>query len=315
MVKVHLSTAQKFRLHVISKVKCRQLQRLRARSSCKVKASHAFTCDSKEFEVTCIEDLRACLEDSMCFGKARIFYENRELSDFDGIETHVTFIQESVPDKAIRYLWKIYARTGMDLTISDKVDIHSAFCALGNMDLLPHHVNRMIDLANYFGTFLRGYDYRYLLSYMGMVIGHACVGLMLIPEGFEFEIMMLSKHREVPLWMLKAFAELHTQQPNILEPYTLLIVKGAFRFIRKHFGLRRKYLSTIQLLALDELLNLEKEIQGRKGVQATGYVGIDEHVLKLRRFVDPGCHCTSCKSRAVILSMLMSDMAAGRTRF
>ena len=42
----------------------------------------------------------------MCFGKARIFYENRELSDFDGIVAHVTFIQESVPVKAIRYLWK-----------------------------------------------------------------------------------------------------------------------------------------------------------------------------------------------------------------
>ena len=40
-----------------------------------------------------------------------------------------------------------------------------------NVDLLPHDVNCMIDLANYFGTFLRGYDYRYLLSYMGMVIG------------------------------------------------------------------------------------------------------------------------------------------------
>ena len=65
MVNIHLSTAQKFRLRVISKAKCRQLQRLRERSYCRVKASHAFTGDSKEFEVTCIEDLRVCLEDSI----------------------------------------------------------------------------------------------------------------------------------------------------------------------------------------------------------------------------------------------------------
>ena len=42
MVKVHLNTTQKSRLRVISKIKCRQLQRLRERLPCKVKASHAF---------------------------------------------------------------------------------------------------------------------------------------------------------------------------------------------------------------------------------------------------------------------------------
>ena len=316
MVKVCLNCAQKFWLRVMSKVKCRQLQRLRERSYCRVKASHAFTGDSKEFEVTCIEDLRACLEDSMCFGKARIFYENRELSDFDGIEAHVTFIQESVPDKAIRYLWRNGVRFVDDngvLYVDGRprvveVAIQSAFCALGKMDLLPHHVNRIILWAQTFDVIVCGHGYRHLLPYMGMVIGRACVGLMSIPEKFEIELMVLSKQREVPLWMLKAFAEVRTQQPSILEPYTLLIVKGTFRFVREHFGRRRKYLTTIQQLALDELLNLEKEMQQSKGVQATGYVGIDEHVLKLRRFVDPGCHCTSCKSRAAILGMLMSDM-------
>ena len=292
----------------MSKVKCRQLQRLRERSYCRVKASHAFTGESKEFEVTCIEDLRVCLEDSMCFGKARIFYENRELSDFDGIVAHVTFIQESVPDKAIRYLWKNGVRWVDDRPWITEVAIHSAFRALGKMDLLPHHVNRIITFADHFDIIVHGYDYRYLISYMGMVIGRACVGLMLIPKRFEFEIMLLSKQHEVPLWMLKAFAEVRTQQPSILEPYTLLIVKGTFRFVREHFGRRRKYLTTIQQLALDELLNLEKDIQRSKGVQATGCVGIDEHILKLRRFVDSGCHCTTCKSRAAILGMLMSDM-------
>lgn len=165
-----------------------------------------------------------------------------------------------------------------------------------------------IQFADHFRIIVHGYDYRYLLSYMGEIIGRASVGLMLLPKRFEFEIMMLSKQREVPLWMLKAFAEVHTQQPNILEPYTLLIVEGTFRFIRKHFGGRRKYLTTIQQLALDELLNLEKEIQLSKGVPAIGHIGMDEHVLKLRRFLDPGCHCTSCKSHAAILGILMLDM-------
>ena len=54
--------------------------------------------------------------------------------------------------------------------------------------------------------------------------------------------------------------------------------------VRKHFGHRRQYLTTIQQLALDELLKLEKEIQQSKGVKTTGYIGIDDHVLKLRRF-------------------------------
>ena len=67
----------------------------------------------------------------MCFCKARIFNEHRDLSHFDGIETHVTFIQESVPDKAIRYLWKRYACVRMNLSTDDCIDIHSAICAFG----------------------------------------------------------------------------------------------------------------------------------------------------------------------------------------
>ena len=311
MVKVHLNTTQKSRLRVISKIKCRQLQRLRERLPCKVKASHAFTGDSNDFEVACVEDLRVCLEESMRFGKARIFYENRELSDFDGIEMHVTFIQESVPELAIRYLWKVYARTRtrMDLTTSDEVDIHSALCALSKMDLLPHHVNQVINVAHNFHHGGNDNFPMHLFTYMGMVIGQACVGLRSISEEFEFLIKQLKEGWLVPIWMLEAFAEIYTQQPSILEPYTLLIVKGAFRFVRKHFHRgRKKYLSTYQLLALDELLELEKETQGRREAQAPGYIGIAELVIKLGQFLHTGCYCMSCKSREVMLFGLASNI-------
>ena len=139
MVKIHLNTTQKSRLCLISKIKCRQLQRLRDRLPCKVKASHAFTGDSIEFEVACVEDLRACLEENMRFGKARIFYESRELSDFDVIETHVTFIQESVPELAIRYLWEVFARTRtrVRLTTTDEVDIRQLSVRSGRWVFYP----------------------------------------------------------------------------------------------------------------------------------------------------------------------------------
>ena len=249
----------------------------------------------------------------MCFGKARIFHNARELSDFDDVQTRVTFIQESVPDKAIRYLWKICARTKMYISLYDCCDIHSAVDALRNMDLLPHHVDYITNLANDFGV---GTNYQFpehILSHMGTVIGQACVGLRLIPKDFDVFIKTLSRQLEVPCWMVKAFAEIYEQQPSILEPYALLIVKGVFRFIRKHFGRRRKYLSKIQLLGLDKLLILEKEIQQRQGTQGPAYIGIEEHVRNLRWFLDHGCHCTSCKSRAAMLGTLLTGMTARRT--
>ena len=60
------------------------------------------------------------------------------------------------------------------------------------------------------------------------------------------EMMLL----DVPCWMVKAFAEFHEQQPSILEAYALLIVKGVFRFIREHFGRRRKYCPRFSYLDL-----------------------------------------------------------------
>ena len=67
-----------------------------------------------------------------------------------------------------------------------------------------------------------------------------------------------------PCWMMNAFAEIHERQPSSLEPYALRIVKGVFRFIRKHFGSWRKYLSKIQLLGLDKMLIWEKDILQRQ---------------------------------------------------
>ena len=175
------------------------------------------------------------------------------------------------------------------------------------MGFLPHHVDNIINVAQVF----RHDDYdncpMHSFTYMGMVIGQACVGLRFLSGGFEFLIKEVKENWLLLIWMLTVFAEIYTQQPSILEPYALLIVKYIFRFVRRHFHRgRKKYLSVFQLLALYELLDLEHDTQGRREAQAPGHIGIV--IMKLGQFLRTGCHCMSCKSREVLLFMMASNM-------
>ena len=78
---------------------------------------------------------------------------------------------------------------------------------------------------------------------------------------------------------------------------------------RKHFhSTRKKFLSTHQLFALDELLNLEKDKERWKRAQTHGGIGIPNLVLKLGQFLHTGCHCSMCKLRDVMLFMMACNI-------
>ena len=185
MVNLRLNSFKKLRLKAILKSKWVRLEQLRARQRCCVTVSNAFTNESQQFEVACIEELRACIENNMRFVKARIFYNNRELTDYDDIETHLTFVKEADPKKALVYL------NDMDSKIISWYDelpwrpnevmvVKSTILALRTIDFLPHHVHELILLGNSW-TYVRNIPNEFF-SDRGTPISQVCAGLMMMPK-------------------------------------------------------------------------------------------------------------------------------------
>ena len=110
MVKFRLGVAQKLRLRKVLKVNGCRLRQLRARPHRSVIASNAFTGESKQVEISCVEELRKVIDTDVPFVSLRLFHNNVELSDFDDIEAEVTFVRGPNPIKALAYLDR------MDLT-------------------------------------------------------------------------------------------------------------------------------------------------------------------------------------------------------
>ena len=144
MVKLHLTVAQRLRFRKTLKVNGCRLRHLRGRPYCRVTASHAFTGESKQVEVSCVEELRKVIDTNVPFANVRIFHKNVELSDFHDIETEVTFVREPSPSKALAYLTYMDSRLGSccsegcDWSEYDITNVKGTIRALRNMDLLPH---------------------------------------------------------------------------------------------------------------------------------------------------------------------------------
>ena len=151
MVNLRLGATQRLRLRAVWKAKCRHLQQLRARPRCIVTASNAFTGESEQVEVSCIAELRGRIETSPRFVNVRIFHNNLELSDFDHIETQVTYVREADPSKALVYLNDMASKFGplgeLHWLEGEVVAVKSTIQALCAMDLLRHHFDELIELV------------------------------------------------------------------------------------------------------------------------------------------------------------------------
>ena len=308
MVNIRLNSVKKLRLKAVLKSKWVRLQQLRARQRCCVTVSNAFTSESLQFEVVCIEELRACIENSMRFVKARIFHNNRELTDYDDIETQLTFVKEADPKKALVYL------DGMDSKITSWDDelpwrtnevmvVKTTILALRMMDLLPHHVYELILLGSSW-THLRNIPNE-LLSDLGTTIGQACAGLMMMPKSMVRAIQELTLGiHDVPRWMLAALMEIAVQRPAMLRPYVLDIIKGTVLFLNNSPWYRRDWANHAQI-EFDKLMGC---------LQGIEHFGVMEYITILKACLTEACLtdgsgwlcklCSKCKSRLAILDVL-----------
>ena len=181
MVKFRLDATQKLRLRTALKVNGCRLRQLRARPHRSVSASNAFTGESKQVEVSCVEELRKVIDTDVPFVSLRLFHNNVELSDFDDIEAEVTFVREPNPSKALAYLGRMDSMDsstcgcewGEAWSKNDTTSVKETILALRKMDLLPHHVDDIL-------YFARRWVYIYglpscILSDLGIIIGQACV--------------------------------------------------------------------------------------------------------------------------------------------
>ena len=91
MVKFRLGATQKLRLRTALKVNGCRLRQLRARPRRSVIASNAFTGESKQVEVSCVEELRKVIDTDVPFMSLRLFHNNVELFVFDDIEAVLQF--------------------------------------------------------------------------------------------------------------------------------------------------------------------------------------------------------------------------------
>ena len=301
MVNMRLNSVKKLRLKAVLKSKWVRLQQLRARQRCCVTVSNAFTSESLQFEVVCIEELRACIENSMRFVKARIFNNNRELTDYDDIETQLSFVKEADPKKAIVYL------VGMDSKITsgdDKMpwrtdelmDVKSTILALRMMDLLPHHVDELIWLGNRWSK-VRNIPNEWV-SDLGTAIGQTCAGLMTMPESMVESFGRL-RYGQDNRWMVAALMEIAAQRPVMLRPYVLDIVKYTVWFLNDNtlYGYRKDWANHTQI-EFDKLMGC---------LQGIEHFGVMEYVTILKACLNDGWSCKSssaCKTRLAILDVL-----------
>ena len=301
MVNLRLNSFKKLRLKAILKSKWVRLEQLRARQRCCVTVSNAFTNESQQFEVACIEELRACIENSMRFVKARIFHNSRELTDYDDIETQLYVVKEADPKQALVYL------VGMDSKITSWDDelpwrtdevlvVKSIIMALRMMDLLPHHVYELILLGDSW-THVRNIPNEFL-SDLGTIIGQACVGLMMMPKGMVDEIRYLTVGiHDIPRWMLAALTEIAAHWPAMLRPYILDIVKGTVVFL-DNSPCYRKYWANQTQIDFDTLVGCLHGIEN---------FGVMEYVMILKACLTDGWFCkfsSICKLRLAILDVL-----------
>ena len=301
MVNIRLNSVKKLRLKAVLKSKWVRLQQLRARQRCCVTVSNAFTSESLQFEVVCIEELRACIENSMRFVKARIFHNNRELTDYDDIETQLSFVKEADPKKALVYL------VGMDSKITSWDDelpwrtnevmvVKTTILALRMMDLLPHHVYELILLGDSW-THVRNIPNEFL-SDLGTTIGQACAGLTVIPKRMMEAIQRLTAwFNDIPRWTLAALMELAAQRPAMVQPYVLDIVKAIVLFLNNSPWYRRDWANHTQI-EFDKLMGC---------LQGIEHFGEMEYVTILKACLADGWLCkfsSSCKSRLAILDVL-----------
>ena len=228
MVKFRLGATQKLRLRTVLKVNGCRLRQLRARPRRSVIASNAFTGESKQFEASCVEELRKVIDIDVPFVTLRLFHNNVELSDFDDIEAEVTFVREPNPIRALVYLDRMDLRVrgwpGGDPAWSkdDTTSVKEIILALRKMDLLPHQVGDIYSFAIQ-GAGIEAFP-GYILSDMGIIIGQACVDSKL-EMAFIMEGLPLRDDRMCE-WFLHTVKEITSQRPAILAPYVTGIIKA-----------------------------------------------------------------------------------------
>ena len=233
MVKLHLTASQRLRFR--KTVKDCRLRLLRCRPYRYVRASNVFTGESKQVEVSCVEQLRKVIATGIPFADVRIFHENVELSDFHDIETEVTFVREPSPSKALAFLSCMDARMykyprQCNWSEYDITKVRETIRALCNMDLLYRQVISILHMARHWD------EYReipnYIMSDIGTIIGRACVDFEL---GITFILPQIRRLRvccRVPKWLLGALTEIVAQQRGIVAPYVATIIKDMAAYIQ-----------------------------------------------------------------------------------
>ena len=232
MVKFRLDATQKLRLRTALKVNGCRLRQLRARPHRSVIASNAFTGESKQVEVSCVEELRKVIDTDVPFVSLRLFHNNVELSDFDDIVAEVTFVREPNPAKALAYLHRMDLTCGyqwgdMAWSKNDTTSVKETILALRKMDLLPHQVDGILFLARQWVD-IDGLP-SYIPSDMGIIIGQACVD-----SKFEMAFIL----EQLPLndqidertfaheWLVHTLKEIILRRPAIIVPYVTAIIKA-----------------------------------------------------------------------------------------
>ena len=102
MTKLRLRTNQKLRLQEL--LKAIRLRRLHANTIQVVCVKSALTGATERFDVACVKDLRALLRRRFPFTKVRLFADNVEISDSDGMKAELVFVKEADPWRVIALL-------------------------------------------------------------------------------------------------------------------------------------------------------------------------------------------------------------------
>ena len=237
MVRFRLGATQKLRLCTALK-NGRRLRQLRARPRRSVIASNAFTGESKQVEVSCVEELRKVIDIDIPFVSLRLFHNHVELSGFDDFEAEVTFVREPNPIKALAYLDRMDLTCGgtwgggctwADLAWSkdDTTSVKETILALRKMDLLPHQVHAVFYFAREWDN-IKEFP-SCILSDMGMIIGQACVD-----SKFEmaFILKQLPQNDQIDgrtsasEWLAHTLKEIISRRPAIIAPYVTAIIKA-----------------------------------------------------------------------------------------
>ena len=92
MTRLRLRTNQKLRLQELLKVI--RLPQLHANTIQAVRLKSAFTGATEQFDVACIEDLRAILRRRFLFTKVRLFADNEDIAESDDIKLGVLVITQ-----------------------------------------------------------------------------------------------------------------------------------------------------------------------------------------------------------------------------